>query len=320
MVIMMIAIGGITRLSGSGLSMVDWKPVTGIIPPITEAAWAQEYAKYQTFPEYSQYHYNLSEFKKIFYVEFIHRILARLTILVYVLPLLFFISIGIIKFRSIFSYIFILILFACQGLMGWYMVKSGLVNIPSVSHFRLSTHLIIAVIIYSLLFWQIMVNSSQVLIMPRSCKIRYTKLLCTIILALVYIQIFIGGMVAGLNAGLVYDTFPLMGDSWIPSELILTHLNVNDLYNPVFVHFIHRLFALKILICAIALSAMLLKSGSVQLRNCCYLILSAIVLQVITGAFTVLYHVNFILAICHQINAIFVLSSLLYLHYLLKHS
>ena len=150
MVALMVFIGGLTRLTNSGLSIVEWKPISGVIPPITDSEWAEEFAKYKTSPEYLKLnsHMVVGEFKFIFWLEFIHRFIARLTGLIYFLPLLYFYIKGKINVKSGGVYLLTLMLFAMQGFIGWYMVKSGLVNMPHVSHFRLAAHLIIAFFIY----------------------------------------------------------------------------------------------------------------------------------------------------------------------------
>lgn len=234
MVIAMIIVGGITRLTGSGLSIVEWRPVTGILPPFSYDAWQDEFAKYQLCPEYNAVNYGmtLSEFKFIYLLEFIHRLLGRATGLIYILPLIYFYFKGIIKNRDILSYIIILLLFCVQGFMGWYMVKSGLVNHPSVSHFRLAFHLIIAVIIYYLLFYKLVKNYCDILLISSQTNLKLPLILCIASLAMIYVQIFLGALVAGLDAGLIYNSFPLMGGNFIPTEIKDNFLSFKNLYDP----------------------------------------------------------------------------------------
>ena len=154
LVILMIIIGGFTRLTNSGLSIVEWRPVTGIIPPLSEKDWQAEFTKYQNTPEYQQVGVNiyLKEFKFIFWIEFLHRLAGRVTGLIYLLPLLYFSLKQKLKTEDRLPHFLILILFFIQGFMGWYMVKSGLQSLPYISHYRLAFHLIIAVLLYSLIF------------------------------------------------------------------------------------------------------------------------------------------------------------------------
>ena len=160
-IIMMIFIGGLTRLTDSGLSMTEWKPISGIIPPISEDSWNIEFDKYKKSPEYIEYNndMNVTEFKSIYLLEFFHRIAGRVTSLLYIIPLILFFSIGWLKDKEARIYIFALFILISQGIMGWYMVKSGLISDPHVSHYRLSVHLILAVFLYIIMFWQLLKNS-----------------------------------------------------------------------------------------------------------------------------------------------------------------
>jgi heme a synthase len=164
LVLFIIFIGGATRLTGSGLSIVEWKPITGIIPPISLQDWEAEFAGYRLFPEYELYNYNISldEFKLIYYFEYIHRILGRLIAIVFTIPFIYFYTQKQIPRKNLPYYILILILLFAQGVIGWYMVKSGLTNTAHVSHYRLALHLMIAVVIYSLLFWRLISLSAIV--------------------------------------------------------------------------------------------------------------------------------------------------------------
>jgi len=315
LVILMIFIGGLTRLTDSGLSIVEWKPVTGIIPPLNIQAWQIEFDKYQTSPQYQKINDNmtLSEFKFIFWLEFIHRLAGRITGLIYVLFLIFFYVKGKIKKNSILAHTIILILFVAQGFMGWYMVKSGLINQPYVSHFRLAIHLIMAFAIYNLLFYQLMKNSFDILIISSQINLLKLQRLFLVTITVTYLQVFFGGLVAGLDAGLVYNSFPLMGNSFIPNELFNI---LPSLSNPVFVQFIHRIGAYTICIITIILIINLLKVNHPKLTKVAYYIIFALLLQMAVGIIVILYSVPIIMALIHQLVAIFFLSCLLWGHFL----
>lgn len=316
LVISMIFIGGLTRLTDSGLSIVEWKPVTGIIPPLGEKDWQIEFNKYQASPQYQKINdtITLSEFKFIFWLEFIHRLLGRVTGLIYLLPLIFFYFKGKIKKDCILSHIIILALFFAQGFMGWYMVKSGLINQPYVSHFRLASHLIIAFVIYNLLFCQLMKSSFDILIISSKINLLKTKYLFLILIAATYLQVFLGGLVAGLDAGLVYNSFPLMGESFIPYQLFNSLPSLSD---PVFVQFIHRIGAYTICFITIILIINLLKVNHPKLTKVAYYIIFALLLQMALGVIVILYSVPITMALIHQLAAIFFLSCLLWGHFLI---
>lgn len=292
MVILMITIGGLTRLSNAGLSIVEWKPVTGIIPPLSKADWVVEFSKYQGSSEYKTVnsYMSLQEFKHIFWLEFIHRIAARLTGLVICLPLLFFYLSGRLPFHENKSYILLPILLVTQGVMGWYMVKSGLVSNPHVSHFRLAAHMMLAVALYSMIVRKLTPPSQTIQILSLS----------TITLTLIYIQIFLGALVAGLDAGLVYNTFPLMGGHLVPEELYNAPSIFSD---PASVQFMHRSMAYIVTISCLVLAY--------QRRS--LMIFLAISLQVATGIITLLYNVPIPLALLHQLGAVILLSVILFI-------
>ena len=242
-IICMIFIGGLTRLTNSGLSITEWKPITGIVPPLTEKSWTQEFNKYRQSPEYLKINnsIDLPEFKSIFWVEFIHRIAGRITGILYLLPLMYFLFSGAISGAKIFVYLGGLILLIGQGFAGWYMVKSGLVSSPHVSHFRLAIHLLLAISLYAILFWQLMKQSFDIILISSKIHLSGINLWLNISLIFLFIQITFGAFVAGLDAGLVYNEFPLMGNSFVPTEIIFKNLTLESFYDPVFVQFVHRI-------------------------------------------------------------------------------
>lgn len=289
MVVMMITIGGFTRLSNAGLSIVEWKPITGTLPPLSGANWEEEFSKYKQSPEYKilNSHISLTEFKDIFWLEFIHRFVARLTGLIICIPLLYFYFSKTIPFQNNKSYLLLPILLLAQGVMGWYMVKSGLASVPYVSHFRLAVHMMLAILLYNLI-----INK----LIPSNQKNSRLKILTTIF---IYIQIFVGALVAGLDAGQIYNTFPLMGGQIVPVELYNTSSILSD---PASVQFVHRLMA-----CVVTVSCFILAYKSQSLA-----VFIAIILQLVTGIITLLYNVPLLAALMHQLCAVFLLTGVLF--------
>ena len=321
-VIIVIFIGGLTRLTESGLSITEWKPVSGIIPPIDSDSWSVEFEKYKQSPEYIKNNSGMSmtEFKSIYMLEFCHRLAGRIIGLLYVLPLIFFFLKGNITGRKAGAYIVVLILFLCQGAVGWYMVQSGLVSDPHVSHFRLASHLILAIFIYMILFWQLMNNSFDIMLLPSNkplCGLSFWAILSIVLLLL---QMILGAFVAGLQAGLVYNSFPLMGDSFVPHEISLTTLSLSSWSEPVFVQFIHRAVAyiLFFVICIFSLQGIRLKNSKFS-RLICY-VMVALTFQIFTGIFTLICHVPIPLALLHQFGAVLLLSFLLWAWFLIQNS
>ncbi|WP_375326655.1 COX15/CtaA family protein [Candidatus Tisiphia endosymbiont of Nemotelus uliginosus] len=320
MVLLMILLGGITRLSDAGLAIVEWKPVVGVIPPLNDAQWQDEFIKYQQFPEYQQRNIQmqLAEFKFIFWLEFIHRLAARLMGLLYALPLLYLWLNKKIDQKAMLIYFIILILFFMQGFMGWYMVKSGLIVSPHVSHFRLSAHLVIAVLIYNLLFYQLMQNNFDILLISCKTRISNQKFWCLLSLTVVYLQIIVGGLVAGLGAGLIYNSFPLMGNSFIPEEVTFTVFNIQSFSQPVFIQFIHRIGAYIVCISTMCLAISLFKTAHLKLKKVAYSILSILTLQMAAGIILILYSRPILIALVHQIFAVILLSYISWCYFLLK--
>lgn len=320
LVIMMILVGGYTRLTDSGLSIVEWQPVSGVIPPLTEGQWNENFDKYKTSPEFLQHNSDMQieDFKVIFWVEFIHRLLGRVTGLVFLLPLLYLYFTKKISHKDSLVYFGTLVLFAFQGFMGWYMVKSGLANEPYVSHWRLATHLIIAFTIYGLLFGRMLKNSREILIISPKKSLKKFKVLSLITIIVLFIQVFLGGLTAGLDGGLVYNSFPLMGDSFFPDE-ITECVSIFEKFNdPVFIQFLHRMNAYLLMIVTLTLVVFFLESENNKLKIVAIYIFFTLLIQVVAGVFTLLYHVPIVLALVHQLGAVALLSSLLWGYYLIR--
>ncbi|MCP3674548.1 MAG: heme A synthase, partial [Gammaproteobacteria bacterium] len=242
----MIILGGATRLTHSGLSMVDWNPIMGVVPPMNETQWAQTFERYKEFPEYQKINTGMSldEFKSIFYFEYFHRVLGRLIGLLFLVPFLFFWFRGRIRRSMLGQMITMFFLGGMQGLLGWYMVKSGLVNDPQVSQYRLTAHLLAAVTIYIYILWVAfgLQKKSSIVILETSGKKLYRYAIG--LTALIVFMISTGGFVAGTKAGYAFNTFPLMGDKFIPSGMYtLQPFWLNWFENIAAIQFNHRMIA-----------------------------------------------------------------------------
>ncbi|WP_353288846.1 COX15/CtaA family protein [Wolbachia endosymbiont (group A) of Pogonocherus hispidulus] len=317
MVILMVGIGGFTRLSKAGLSITEWKPITGTLPPLSGQDWLQEKLKYETTPEYKAFNYGMSmeEFQAIYLIEYVHRLVARLTGLVFVLPFIYFTLRRKISKKVVIRLFMALLFGALQAFAGWYMVKSGLVTEPHVSHYRLALHLLLALIVFALLsyqFFDYQIRPKQTKLKISSDTIYYTGM----ILALIVIQIIFGAFVAGLNAGLIYNTFPLMDGQIVPEDLFFLHpIWLNIFENRATVQFIHRALALLILALVVILTV---KNASVKPV---YIMLLSVIIQIILGVITLLLHIPIAIAIAHQVFSFILFgSSLYFLCYLRKQS
>lgn len=303
MVLIMVTIGGLTRLTNSGLSIVEWKPITGIIPPISESDWQEEFSKYKNSPEFIKLNnkMDVAGFKKIYWLEYIHRILARVTGLVFFIPLLYFMFFSCLDRRIIKTLFFVSILGICQGFMGWYMVKSGLIDLPYVNHFKLTFHLLFAVFIYLLVFNEVLRLHLKGLYLSN------LSYLWRLIISVTIIQISLGGLTAGLDAGTIYNEFPLMGKSFIPDELFSASF-AEYLIDPAIVQFLHRITAyfLFALIFYASLKLLIFRLYSYAIA-----LIIAISIQVLLGITTLLLHVPILFASLHQIFAFILLAVML---------
>ena len=307
MVVAMIFIGGATRLTGSGLSMVEWRPLLGFLPPLTELEWIRIFELYKLSPEFIQINswMSLSDFKFIFFWEYFHRVWGRLIGLFFLIPLIYFIYVkrlsGVILFRT--TIIFSLI--CIQGIIGWWMVKSGLNEIPTVSQYRLSIHLTMAFIILGLSFWTAMDLYEG--------PVKKINLLDKIPIIFISLTIIAGTFVSGMDAGLVYNSFPYMGETIVPIEY--GSLGIIDPFeNPVSAQFHHRLLATLTLVIIILYFINYILKNEINRR---IIVLSiAILCQFIIGVFTLLYSVPIVLGVIHQFGGVILfLSSLWLLHF-----
>ena len=317
LVFLIIIVGGLTRLTNSGLSIIEWELFTGILPPLSNEKWQIYFEKYQTIPQYEILNYDMSlkEFKIIYYWEYFHRLIARFIGLFILIPLIFFYLSKVIKKEYLKISCLILILILIQGLVGWYMVKSGLVNDVTVSHYRLSIHLTTAFIIISMIFWllkNVMNNQNKIFF-----KFSKECLPYQILIILIFLQIIIGAFVSGLKAGLVYQTWPLMGNSYFPEDITLhSYMIFFDFNNHSLVQFYHRNLAYLIMIYIFILSFMIYKNKKKIIYNALGLLLFIMLLQIILGIITLISGVNMYLASAHQITGVLLVFSAINLYYL----
>ena len=318
---LMIMLGGATRLTHAGLSIVEWKPITGIIPPLNHAQWLEEFHKYQQFPEYKLINQGMSlpSFQFIYFMEYAHRLLGRLMGLWFLLPMILFWIRGQLSFKLKVSSLIALSLGMAQGLMGWYMVKSGLSKDPAVSHYRLTVHLALAIALYGLLFWtaiNLWINSTKASKESVPRILRHLSLACCVFISL---TILYGGLVAGLKAGLIYNTFPLMEGQLIPSEWsFYKPLWMNFFENAALVQWSHRWLATGSVLLVIYTSWRIWTASLPEsTRKIAMLFSLSALVQLTLGILTLLFQVPVLLGTLHQGTAIIVLSFGLYLYFCL---
>jgi cytochrome c oxidase assembly protein subunit 15 len=312
----MIILGGVTRLTHSGLSMVEWKPLVGAIPPLTDQDWQTTFDKYKQFPEYQKLNHGMSldGFKSIFMYEYLHRLLGRLIGVLFAIPLLYFALRRRLRPGLAPGLVILLVMGGLQGLLGWYMVKSGLVNNPRVSQYRLTAHLGVAVAIYGYMLWlafDLLMGSERTTGMSQRSGARWSLAL----VVLVYLMILSGGLVAGTRAGLAYSTWPLMGDTFIPPGLYSTSPAWLAIFEDITtIQFNHRIFAylLFVLLSGFAYTAY---RGASRLRSKrgAVLLMVALCAQVALGISTLLLHVPVSLATAHQGGAVLLLTATVFL-------
>ena len=316
LVFSMIVLGGVTRLTQSGLSMVDWDPIMGAIPPLNEHEWQEAFEQYQEFPEYQVVNKDMSlaGFKSIFYVEYGHRILGRSIGIVFFLPFLFFLFTGRLNRSLVIKLFLIFLLGGAQGLMGWYMVKSGLIDVPRVSPYRLTAHLMLAVLIFGSMLWLLLDlwrQEGKLRSMPVAVR-RYAG----VVLVAVVAMILTGGFVAGTRAGFAFNTFPKMYDRWIPEGLWVMQPVWSNLFeNVATVQFVHRCLALVLTLLISALWIASRRSGDYRIRRACSLLLVTLVIQVTLGITTLIYSVPVPLAAAHQGGALVVFAIALVIYH-----
>jgi len=314
----MVVIGGITRLTHSGLSMVDWKLFMGTIPPLNDVQWQENFNLYKQSPEFLKVNYNftLQEFKSIFFWEYLHRLIGRLLGIVFIIPFVYFLLKKKLTKKLKIQTTILLIMGAMQGAIGWWMVKSGLVNKPDVSHFRLAIHLITAFLTCAYAFW---IALPLMFTKKSHGNLQLFKLNVSLLI-LVVIQIIYGAFVAGLNAGHGFNTWPLMNGEWVPEAVYsLTPFWRNFTEAPYGIQFIHRTLALFIvgIVFFIWNSSRNMQLNTIQ-KKALTIQLSIVILQIILGVLTLVLIVPISLALAHQIVAFFLLMSVIYTLFVLK--
>ena len=315
LIILIILIGGLTRLTDSGLSITTWDLFAGFLPPLTNDRWIDYFDLYKTIPEFSEQNSNmtLGEFKVIFWWEWGHRQLGRLIGLTVLLPLIYFTFKNGLWVLKTYGLIFLLV--CLQGFFGWYMVSSGLVDRIDVSHYRLSIHLVTAFLILSIIFWKLL-KLTKIQINDISFNLKLFKFF----FILLFIQLIIGAFVSGMDAGTIYNTWPLMGSSYFPDDSkYIEFLNINFFDNPSIVQFLHRNLAYLIVIIYIYLLILVFRDTNKIFRKPIIIIGISIFLQVILGVVTLLSGVKIIYASLHQINSILIILSCLYFLYISKY-
>ena len=312
MISIMIIVGGLTRLTDSGLSITEWELFSGFLPPINETQWIKYFDLYKKIPEFQLQNYSmtLQEFRIIFWWEWIHRFLGRLIGISFLIPLIYFsFRIGFKNLRNLY-FIFILICF--QGFIGWYMVSSGLVDRIDVSHFRLSIHLLIAFLIISLIFWNYLELKNL-----NFSKNGLNKLIPLIFLLFIFSQISIGAFVSGMDAGKIYNSWPLMGTSYFPDDSKFIDLfSISSFSNPSLVQFMHRNLAYFILGFYLFILMQVYKNRITSYFFIIKIIGFLLLVQIILGILTLLFGAQIFLSSMHQISSIFLVSSSVFFLYL----
>jgi heme a synthase len=292
--------------------MYDWHVVKGVIPPLTEEMWQETFENYKQTPEYKKINVGMSldDYKMIYIREYNHRILGRITGLIFVLPLFFFLFMKKIKWQDSKTYLVTGLLYAGQGILGWYMVKSGLVDEPHVSHLRLAAHLLLAFLILALVFWKILDTIFKDTLINKKTYLNNSFRISAIFLILLTAQITYGAFVAGLKAGHVSNTFPLMFGYLVPPNLFVDNFSflMNLIENSVTVHFIHRWFAFMVF-------GFSFYTWLKVRRDLPYAVLlpAIIVVQILLGLFVIWFNVPVALALIHQLGAVLVIGITIFL-------
>ena len=311
LVFLIVAVGGLTRLTDSGLSITEWELFKGILPPMTDAKWLFYFDEYKKIPEYIEINYNmtLSEFKVIYYWEYGHRILARLIGLFSIIPMIYLFFKFKKERKNIFKYSVIFILICVQGFVGWFMVSSGLIENTDVSHYRLALHLSLALTILSIIFWFIM---ETIKISP--FKKKFNNSFLNFFFILIILQIVLGAFLAGMDGGLIYNSWPDMNGNFLPNDINNIDLFLySSLDNPSVVQFYHRFTAYLLFISLLFLNYYTYRT-KIDFKP--VLILNiAIFVQIVLGIVTLITGVKITYASLHQLGSVFVLTSFLYIKY-----
>ena len=314
LVALIIVVGGLTRLTDSGLSITRWDLFSGILPPLTQADWEIYFELYKKIPEFQLINFNmtLEQFKVIFLWEYAHRLLGRVIGLFYFIPLAIFSFLRCLNKKYIFSYYLILFLILLQGLVGWYMVKSGLSERTDVSHYRLSAHLTLAFVIFIFLFWNYLKLTKEKTTINVD---KFTSYLIKLFFLLIIFQISLGALVSGLDAGKIYNTWPLMNGSFFPDDSLYKDLfKFSILENSSLLQFVHRTTAYVIFFIFTLITILIFKNKNLTyLRRSSMMVLFFLIFQIFLGVLTVLSGAEILIASMHQIGSIILVSGTLIL-------
>jgi cytochrome c oxidase assembly protein subunit 15 len=319
LVFAMVVVGGITRLTHSGLSIVEWQPLMGALPPLNEREWEDTFAKYRETPEFRLRNHDmtLAGFKDIFFWEYLHRLLGRLVGVVFFVPFAWFLARGRIRGALAWKLAAIFALGGLQGALGWFMVKSGLVDDPRVSSVRLAAHLGTAFLLIALMLWTALGVLAPI---AAAGEARRSRRLASIIAILVFVQVLSGALVAGIRAGFAYNTWPLMDGHWIPGEILLIDpWWDNFVYNMATVQFDHR--GIAYLLAALAAATWLAvrsETADRRARHWALAFLAALGVQIVLGISTLLLRVPVPLAAVHQAGAVVVFACAVALRHALR--
>ncbi|WP_230392131.1 COX15/CtaA family protein [Pontibacter sp. FD36] len=319
LVLAMVVIGGITRLTGSGLSITEWNLISGTLPPLSESEWLLMFEKYKQFPEYQKLNFGmtLSGFKQIFMWEYLHRLLGRIIGIVFIVPFLYFLYRKMLAPWLVKRLVFILLLGMAQGVMGWVMVMSGLSEMPHVSHYRLAAHLTLALLLIGVILWTIADLVAPV--RQKSPALRAYSSLSWLLVFAILIQIVLGAFVAGLKSGFSYNTWPLMQGEFFPG--FLSGLSIVQYFdNGVAVQFMHRWFAFVVLIFVVLFYSYLSKQDLPgTTRTAVRFLLLVTILQVGLGIATLVLVVPISLGVLHQVVAAILFMAALFVAHQLQH-
>ena len=317
LVFLIIIVGGLTRLTNSGLSITEWELFEGILPPLNENSWISYFDLYKQIPQYKILNSSmtLDEFKIIFYWEYAHRIIARFIGIFFLIPFIYFYFSKKIEKKYLNICFAICVLIILQGIIGWYMVKSGLVEDITVSHYRLSTHLSMAIIIISSIYWLIKnFNTKNYVFFFKFSKMNFPF---QILIVLIFSQIIIGAFVSGLDAGRIYQTWPLMGENYLPNDLLIIHFkNLIDFDNHSLVQFYHRNLAYIITFYVLILTIYIYKKKFQKLYSALGILIIILITQILLGIFTLVSGLNIYLASLHQITSVLLVFTTLNLYFL----
>ena len=315
LVLVMIIIGGLTRLTESGLSIVDWKPIMGTIPPLSNSSWIEIFDKYKLSPEFKIINTSmtLNEFKYIFWWEWFHRFFARCLGIIFILPFIYFLFKKKLSNDIIFTLIIVFVFGLLQAIIGWWMVKSGLVDVPYVSAYRLSFHLSIALIIFSILLWLSL--SMYFGKEKNNDKSIIVKHLYHISLMLIFLTIISGGFMAGTDSGKAFNTFPLMNEQFLPDGYYFNEYGWKNIFeNTIAINFNHRWLAMFTFLFISSLIIILIRKDNYN-KSSLLLVLIVLLIQILLGILTLIYGVPIKFAILHQTNATLLLASMIFAYH-----